>query len=155
MSKLNKARFVTGNDISGIRMDVGLQFHKTIDYDRKKMRRALNEGAKDVRKEARRLLSRKALAGQPASQPDDAPYMQSGRLMRSIGTIHRGSKGGWVKVGPRTIKGSVFYPAFLFYGAAKIGLAKRANYMEQALANKAEGIKTRTKSLLADALVPR
>jgi hypothetical protein len=155
MSKFNKARFVTGNDISGIRMDVGLQFHKTIDYDRKKMRRALNEGAKDVRKEARRLLSRKALASQLASQPGDAPFMQTGRLMRSIGTISRGNKGGWVKVGPRTIKGSVFYPAFLFYGAAKIGLAKRANYMEQALANKAAGIKTRTKSLLAEALVPR
>lgn len=151
MSKLNKARFVTGNDISGIRMDVGLNFHKTIDYDRKKMRRALNEGANAVRKEARRLLSRRALR----SQAGDVPAMQSGRLVRSIGTIKRGSKGGWVKIGPRTIKGSVFYPAFLFYGSPKTGLAKRGNYMEQALANKAEGIKTRSRSLLADALVPR
>jgi hypothetical protein len=151
MSKLDKARFVTGNDISGIRMDVGLQFHKIIDYDRKKMRRALNEGANEVRKEARRLLSRKALA----SRPGEMPAMQSGRLMRSIGTVKRGSKGGWVKIGPRTIKGSVFYPAFLFYGAPKIGLAKRGNYMEQALAAKAGGIKKRTQNLLADALVPR
>ena len=151
MTKLNKARYVTGNDISGIRMDVGLNFHKTIDYDRKKMRRALNEGAGEVRKEARRLLSRRALR----SQAGDVPAMQSGRLMRSIGTIKRGSKGGWVKVGPRTIKGSVFYPAFLFYGSPKTGLSKRANYMELALQAKASGIKTRSQNLLADALVPR
>lgn len=151
MNKLSKSRYVTGNDISSIRADVGLSFHKTIDYDRSKMRRALNEGAAQIRKEARRLLSRRAVR----SAAGDVPAMQTGRLVRSIGTIKRGSKGGWVKVGPRTIKGSVFYPAFLFYGSPKTGLAKRANYMEQALAAKADGIKTRTQNLLADALVPR
>lgn len=148
---MNKSRFVSGNDLGSLRLDVGLEYHKIIDYDRKKMRRALNTGANLLRKEARRLLSRKAIA----SKPGEAPAMQSGKLMRAIGTITRGSKGGWVKVGPRSIKGSIFYPAFLFYGSPKTGLAKRANYMEIALKNKNEILRSNARSALQDALVPR
>lgn len=151
MAKLNKARFVSGNDISGIRMDVGLEFHKVIDYDRRSMRRALNSGATHLRKEARRLLARKAVV----SKPGEIPGQTTGQLVRSIGTITRGSKGGWVKVGPRSIKGSVFYPAFLFYGSAKTGLAKRANYMEIALQNKRDVVRGEIRAALKDALVPR
>lgn len=148
---LSKQRFVTGNDLAGLRMDVGLEFHKVIDYDRKQMRRGLNTGANRLRKEARRLLSRRGLA----SKPGEVPYEQTGRLVRSIGTITRGSKGGWVKVGPRTIKGSVFYPAFLFYGSPSTGLAKRANFMEIALQNKSEAIRSDVRAVLKDSLVPR
>jgi len=151
MSKLSKDRFVTGNDISGLRMDVGLQFHKVIDYDRKKMRRALNQGANHVRKEARRLLARRGVV----SKAGEIPGQSTGRLVRSIGTITRGTKGGWVKVGPRTIKGSVFYPAFLFYGSPKTGLAARANFMEIALQNKSELVRNEVRNALKDSLVPR
>lgn len=148
---LNKERFVSGNDISGIRMDVGLQFHKTIDYDRRQMRRALNAGAAHIRKEARRMLARRGVV----SLPGETPGQDTGRLVRSIGTITRGSKGGWVKVGPRTIKGSVFYPAFLFYGSPKTGLEARANFMEIALQNKRELIRNEVRAALKDSLVPR
>ena len=154
MAKMNKARFVTGNDISGIRVDVGLEFHKTIDYDRKAMRRALTQGAGDVRKEARRLVARRAIA----SQPGEAPARQTGRLMRSIGVVTRGSKGGWIKIGPKTFKGAdagFFYPAVLFYGSTKMNIAKRANYMEIALKNKRETVRSQIRATLQDALVPR
>lgn len=148
---MNKQRFVSGNDLGGLRLDVGLEFHKIIDYDRKGMRRALNQGGATLRKEARRLLARKAVV----SKPGEIPGMQSGRLMRAIGTITRGSKGGWVKVGPRSIKGSVFYPAFLFYGSPSTGLEQRANYMEIALKNKREQVRGGVRLALKDSLVPR
>jgi hypothetical protein len=148
---MNRSRHFSGNDLGGLRLDVGLEFHKTIDYDRKKMRRALGDGAGLVRKEARRLLARRAIA----SKPGEIPAQQTGRLMRSIGVIKRGSKGGWVKVGPRSIKGSIFYPAFLFYGSPSTGLAKRGNYMEVALKNKRENIRSTVRAALKDSLVPR
>lgn len=147
---INKQRFVTGNSLDGVQLEVGLEYHKTIDYDRRAMRRALTRGAADVRKEARRLLSRRAI-----SAPGEIPGEQSGKLKRSIGIVSRGSKGGWVKVGPTTIKGSVFYPAFLFYGSQKTGLAKRANFMEEALQRRREPLRNMIRAALKDSLVPR
>jgi hypothetical protein len=108
---MNKARFVTGNALNGLEVQVGLDFHKVIDYDRKAMRAALVRGAGSVRKEARSLLARRAV-----SKPGEAPGRQTGKLWRSIGVVSRGTKGGWIKVGPKSIPSSIFYPAFLFYG---------------------------------------
>lgn len=150
MSKINKERFVTGNRMDGLDLRVGLEFHKIIDYDRKAMRRALRGGGADIRKEARRLLSRRAV-----SAPGDIPGMQTGMLKRAIGIVSMGSKGGWIKVGPKSIKGSVFYPAFLFYGSPKTGLVKRANFMETALQNKRDVVRDRIQIALKDSLVPR
>lgn len=146
----HKEKYISGNSQGSVGLAVGLDFHKTIDYDRKAMRRALNAGGALVRKEARRLLSRKAV-----SLPGEVPGTVTGRLMRSIGIVSRGSKGGWVKVAPRAIKGSVFYPAFLFYGSPKTGLAKRANFMTQALANQSEPVRNQVRAALAQSLVPR
>ena len=145
-----KQKFVSGNPLGSVGLAVGLDFHKTIDYDRKAMRKALNAGGALLRKEARRIVSRKAV-----SLPGEAPGVVTGRLMRSIGIVKRGSKGGWVKVGPRTIKGSVFYPAFLFYGRKKGDLEPRANFMVQALENQAEPVRNQIRAALAQSLVPR
>lgn len=145
-----KQRFHSGRGLGSLELDVGLEGHKTIDYDRRAMRKALVAGAGLVRKDARRLLSRRAI-----SSPGEVPGQQTGALARSIGVVSRGSKGGWVKVGPRAIRGSVFYPAFLFYGSPKTGLEKRANYMAQALTNQREPIRTQVRSALAQSLVPR
>lgn len=144
----SKQKFVSGNPLGGVGLAVGLDFHKTIDYDRKAMRKALNAGGALLRKEARRIVSRKAV-----SLPGEAPGVVTGRLMRSIGIVTRGSKGGWVKVGPRTIKGSAFYPAFLFHGTDT--LAPRENYMVQALENQAEPVRNHIRAALAQSLVPR
>lgn len=135
----------------GIRLEVGLIGHKTIDYDRRALRRALNEGGARVRKAARRLLAR-----QGVSAPGQFPGLESGRLQKSIGIVSRGTKGGWVRVGPRTFKdGHMFYPAVLYYGSAKRHIAKRANYMTAALQSEAPAIRTLVRAALRDCLVPR
>lgn len=130
---------------------VGLMFHKTIDYDRKPMRKALREGAGLVRKEARRIISRRAI-----SAPGEFPGMQSGVLKRAIGIVARGSRGGWVKVGVRkTPEMQDFYPAFLFYGSEKTGLAPRGNFIVAALDAKREDVRQLVGAALKNALVPR
>lgn len=150
MSRTFKSRHVSGNALGGLEVSVGLDFHKVIDYDRKKMRAALVKGAGTVRKEARRLLSRRAV-----SKPGEAPGRQTGQLWKAIGVVSKGSKGGWIKVGPKSIKGRVFYPAFLFYGSKKTGLAPRANYMSEALQTKAPTVRAEAREALRGALISR
>lgn len=136
--------------VGGISLSAGLTFHKVIDYDRKAMRRALVKGAAQIRKEARRIVSRRAI-----SRPGEVPGMQTGALKRAIGIVSKGSKGGWVKVGVRTIQGSVFYPAFLHYGSPKTNLQKRGNFMIQALDVKRETVRDEIREALKNSLVPR
>ena len=71
---------------------------------------------------------------------------------------------GWIKVGPRRTKEMeakakkakwAFYPAFLFYGSAKTGLAKRNNFMVDALQNKRDAVRSVIRSALKESLVPR
>ena len=134
----------------GIALSVGLDFHKTIDYDRRAMRRALVKGAAVVRKEARKLVAQRVV-----SQPGEFPGEQSGAMRRAIGVIGRGSKGGWVKVGVRSIPGSFWYPAVLFYGSPKRNIAARGNFMTAALANRSNEIRDQVRDALRHALVAR
>lgn len=143
-------REASSGSLGGVEVQVGLEFHKTIDYDRKAMRKAMREGAAAVRKEARRIVSRRAV-----SLPGGFPGQHSGALKRSIGIVSRGSKGGWVKVGVRSIPNSVFYPAFLFYGSPKTGLQKRANFMTAALQEKRDSVRGMIREALKNSLVPR
>lgn len=106
----------------GTEVHVGLTFHKAIDYDRKALRKALVKGAAEIRKEARRLVSRRAISAAGAF-----PGMQTGTLKRAIGIVSKGSKGGWVKVGVKKTPGmDDFYPAFMFYGVKGLGKIGRA-----------------------------
>lgn len=159
MAKFSKQRFVSNNDLGSLRVEMGLEGHKTIDYDRTVMRKALNKAGADVRKEARRLVSRRAI-----SSAGQNPGLVTGDMMRSIGTVSRGSKGGWVKIGPKRTDAMLakeknakwaFYPAFLFYGSPKRNIAKRANFMGEALANRRDVIRSQVRSALSNALVPR
>lgn len=137
--------------IDGVRIDVGLAFHKTIDYDRNAMRRALTAGGAQVRQEARRLVSRKAI-----SAPGENPGLLTGRLRRSIRISKRGSKGGWIRIEPSTFKPAhFFYPAILYYGSAKMNIAKRNNFMADALQNKRDAVRGQIRSALKNSLVPR
>lgn len=180
MARIDKSRFRTGVALGNLGLEVGLEGYSVIDYDRRAMRAALVRGAADVRKEARRIVSRRAI-----SSPGEMPGQQSGRLKRSIGIVSKGSKGGWVKIGPRTIQNSVFYPAFLFYGTrvlnkAGAGIDKnkwrkrtrnfsqetinrvsdqrmkpRGNFMAAALKNKRDVVRGAIRAALKQALVPR
>lgn len=135
----------------GIELSVGLKFHKIIDYDRRALRKAMREGAAQVRKEARRIVSRRAV-----SQAGAFPGLQTGALKRAIGIVGKGSKGGWIKIGVRKSKEMVdFYPAFLFYGSPSTGLARRGNFMQTALQNKRETVRSQIRAALRNSLVPR
>ena len=134
----------------GIELEVGLRYHTRIDFDRKGLRRALVKGAAEVRKAARRLISRNAI-----SAPGEFPGVDTGAMKRAIGIVSRGSKGGWIKVGVKTIKGSLFYPAVLYYGSAKRNIAPRGNYITAALAEVAPSVRQNVRAALADCLVPR
>lgn len=135
----------------GIQLEVGLRFHKIIDYDRKALRKALREGGAMVRKEARRIVSKRAV-----SLPGEAPGSRTGALKRAIGVVGRGSKGGWIKIGVRKTKEMKdFYPAFLFYGSTKRHLAKRSNFITDALQTKREAVREVIRQALKASLVPR
>jgi hypothetical protein len=142
--------------------------HERIDFDRKKVRKALRAGGRDVQKEARRLVARRALSG-----ADDAPGRRTGALWRSI--KNKVSRSGFlVKVAPQKTSemGNDFHPAFLYYGVRngskrtkdhrKKGdtgtgwrIEKRANYMAEALDHKRAGATKALESALKDSLVPR
>ena len=69
----------SSGEVGGVEVTVGLDFHKIIDYDKRQMRKALREGASQVRKEARRIVSRRAI-----SAPGEFPGMQTGAMKRAI-----------------------------------------------------------------------
>lgn len=129
---------------------VGLEYHQTIDFDKRGLRKSMRQGAADVRKEARRLVSRRAI-----SAPGEMPGQQSGALKRAIGIVSRGSRGGWIKIGVRSIPGSAFYPAFLFYGSPKTGLQQRGNFMVAALSNRRTVVRGMIRGALRESLKPR
>lgn len=140
----------SSGEMTGLTLHVGLDYHSVIDYDRKQMRRSLVKGAALVRKEARTLVSRRMV-----SQPGEFPGEQTGAMRRAIGVTAKGSKGGWIKVGVRTIPGSFYYPAVLFYGSPKRHIAARGNFMTAALANRASEVREQIREALRGALVPR
>jgi hypothetical protein len=134
-----------------LKLSVGLAGHSMIDYDKRKIRKVLNEGGAEIRKAARRLVARRGI-----SNPGDFPGRDSGALMRSIKVYKRGTRGGWVKVGPtKTAEMGAFYPAFLFYGSEKRSIAPRANYMTEALDTQRESVRSKIRAALPGALVPR
>lgn len=137
--------------MDGLELNVMLAGHSMIDFDKRQIRKALVKSGGEVRKEARRLISRRAV-----SNPDEFPGQSSGATKRSIKIYKRGSRGGYVKLGPtKTAEMNVFYPAFLFYGSAKIGLARRANYMIAALDNKRESTRSAILAAEKSSLIPR
>ncbi len=134
---------------NGLQLDVQLDFTDWT-LNKKPIRASLVKGAAVVRKEARRIVSRRAV-----SLAGEFPGMQTGALKRAIGIVGKGSKGGWVKVGVRSIPNSVFYPAFLFYGSPKTNLAKRGNFMEQALDHRRDEVRNMIRASFQQAIEAR
>lgn len=147
---------------------VKLKGFSRIDFDRSKIRKALRKEGRGVRKEARRLVARRAISG--AGQ---YPGRQSGALQRSI-RVKVSRPGFLVVIRPyKTAEmGKDFYPAFLHYGvrrrriaslakrhrkqpAGPYRLAPRDNYMIDALESRKSTARTALKSALQDALIPR
>ena len=139
----------SSGSLGGIGLGVGLFGHTMIDFDKKKIRKVLNQEGGEVRKAARRLVSRRAI-----SHPGEFPGKDSGALMRSIKVYKRGTRGGWVKIGPtKTAEMGAFYPAFLFYGTDFFD--PRANYMVVALDQRRSQAQANIRAALPGALKPR
>lgn len=134
---------------NGLQLDVQLDFTNWT-LNKKPIRASLVKGAAVVRKEARRIVSRRAV-----SLAGEFPGMQTGALKRAIGVVGKGSKGGWVKVGVRSIPNSVFYPAFLFYGSPKTNLAKRGNFMTEALDKRRDEVRGTIRTAFQQAIEAR
>jgi len=142
-------------------LEIGVGFfgHKTIDYDRDKMRNALKRGGLSIRAAARRLVSRRAI-----SSPGEFPGMVSGTLKRAIAVTGYGSGGGWIRVGVKTIRGKKFYPIFLLRGTVERRTKKlrysgrvepRDDYIGAAAKAKRSAVRSMVQSELKNALIPR
>lgn len=135
------AAFAINTDVLG---------HERIDYDKRVMRKVLVKEGAAVRKEARRLIARRAV-----SKPGENPGRDTGATQRSI-KVKVSSGGFWVRIAPfRTEEmGKDFYPAYLYYGT-KRGVAKRGNYMVQALEKRRQPARAAIRAGLASAIKPR
>lgn len=140
---------------------------KRSDYDRKEIRKALRKVGSEVRKTARRMVSRKAV-----SAPGEAPGRQSGVLRKSIKA--KVSRSGYsVSIYPdKTADMDVFYPAFVVYGhrgpgsetakearshRARVGkkvAQPRANYVVEAAAKHERSFERSMADVLGRSILP-
>lgn len=116
-------------------------------YNRREITKALRQGGQIVRRESRRLISRRAI-----SSAGQFPGMDTGAMMRSI-KISVGAGGGYVRIMPyKTAEmGDDFYPAYLIYGTRR-GIAPRKDFMQAALINRDSEIRHAIRNALSAAL---
>ncbi|HVL75309.1 MAG TPA: hypothetical protein VM406_04780 [Noviherbaspirillum sp.] len=151
-----------------LEVNVKLAGHTALDFDKKKMRRALRQIGGGVRKEARRLVARRAV-----SQPGQDPGRDSGTLSRSIKVKVFSSGMGAVVSPQKTAEmGDAFYPAFLVYGVRRDAkrrkdhqrqvdngkgwrMAPRNDFMMSAQFKRSDVSKAALMEALKDALKPR
>jgi hypothetical protein len=123
--------------------------HSLVYFEKGRVRAAMRAAGRDVQKEARRLVARRAI-----SAAGENPGRQTGALMRAIKP--RVSKSGFmVKVMPdKTADMRAYYPAFLYYGVPG-RLAKRNNYMAEALDNRRSSVQALLAAAMDGALQPK
>ncbi|WP_207458651.1 HK97-gp10 family putative phage morphogenesis protein [Azospirillum sp. SYSU D00513] len=134
--------------------------HRRIDFDRKKLRKAVREGAKLVRREGRRLAGKKAGGGKAyrvwgdmlhkGSAPGEAPTKVTGTLQRSIFYRTLDDNGLSMSVGPAARR--VFYARFLAAGTQK--MAARP-FMGEALERTESPVRDFLRAGLEESLTPR
>ena len=128
-----------------------LEGFSRIDFDKKKIRKALRIEGRAVQKLARKLVSKRIL-----NSAGDYPAKRTGALMRSI-KVKVSRPGFLVKIAPQKTAemGKDFYPAFLHYGSTKNNLAPRKNFMTDALDARREVSRVAIIKALEGALIPR
>ncbi|PIP02748.1 MAG: hypothetical protein COX55_03510 [Zetaproteobacteria bacterium CG23_combo_of_CG06-09_8_20_14_all_54_7] len=121
-----------------------------IDFDRRKVRKSMRTLGRDVQKEARRLVARRAISG-----AGEYPGRQTGALWRAIKA--KVSRSGFmVVVRPqKTAEMDFYYPAVLNSGSEKMNIKARKNYMTDALDRRRENSRRVLRATLQDALIPR
>lgn len=95
-------------EIVRIKLESGFSFN---DLDRKKVKSTMRSIGRDLRKEARKRISRKAI-----SAPGESPGMQTGEMRRSVkASVSRSGYSVWVRP-TLTNKMPAYYPAFVVFG---------------------------------------
>ncbi len=143
-----------------IELNERLVGHRAIDFNKRKLRKAVRHGAQLVRREGRKLAGKKRGSGRryrvwgdiphQASAPGAPPAKLTGALQRSIfyRTIDKG--GLSMSVGPASSR--VFYARFLAFGTQKM---EARPFMEEALSRHEGPIRNLLRSALKDSLEPR
>lgn len=146
-------------------VNVRLDGHKRIDFDKKEVRKTMRKVGQDVRKAARALIARKVRSG-----AGDNPGRKTGKLYRSLG--YKVSRSGFlVAVRHDKVAGmDVPYWAYLYYGVRaravrrkghkKQGegawrISPRNNYISDALEGRRAAVQTMIADTLKRALRPR
>lgn len=121
-----------------------------IDFDGRVVRKSMRVLGRDVQKEARRLIARRAISG-----AGEYPGRMTGRLWRAV--KYKVARSGFmVVVRPnKTSEMEFFYPAVLHYSSEKRNIAARKNFMTDALENRATPSRAVLRNTLRDALIPR
>ena len=118
-------------------------------FDKRELKKAIRAGGAVVRREARRLIAKRAV-----SSPGEFPGYMSGALSRSI-KVKVGTGGGYAKIMPyKTKQMKTFYAAYLNAGTSR-GLKPRKNFMTAALENKQVKIRAAIRAALSHALMAR
>ena len=95
---------------NAIKIDIDTRVNMLL-FSKREIKAAMKMGGKVVQKEARRLISSRAV-----SAPDGLPGYDTGAMSKSI-KVTVGSGGGYVKVMPykTPAMGKDYYPAYLIY----------------------------------------
>lgn len=139
------------NQGSWAEVNVKMEGFSRIDFDKKQIRNAMRNIGRDMQREARKLVSRRAISG-----AGEIPGRLTGATQRSI--KYRVSRPGFlVRIAPfKTAEmGKDFYPAFLHYGSEKNNLKPRKNYMVEALERRQSNTRSVLSNALENALIPR
>jgi hypothetical protein len=123
-----------------------LQGRRQIDFDKKKVRKAMRKVGRDVRAEARRLVARQAIfmpigsslsVSYEGSKAGEYPARNTGKMQESI--KEKVSRSGFaVSISPQRdqFERDDYYPAMLYYGVkGKSGyrIAPRKNFIVDAV----------------------
>lgn len=110
-----------------VQCDVDPGFRR-IDYDGRELRKTLRKAGSDVRRIARKLISKRAV-----SEAGEFPGKQTGEMAKSI-RVHVSRSGYSVSIHPtKTSRMPAYYPAFVVYGHR----APHSETKEEARAHKA------------------
>lgn len=114
-----------------LNIKINVKGHSSLFFDKKELKTAIRKGGGVVQKEARRLISSRAISG-----AGDLPGYDTGAMSRSI-KIKVGSGGLYAVVSPHKTPemGDDYYPAFLIHGTSR-GIEKRKDFIITALKNK-------------------
>lgn len=129
-------------------LDVNIQVRgiNRLWFEKRELKAAIRKGGREVQKEARRLISRRAVSG-----AGELPGMDTGEMRRQV-KVKVGSAGMYAVVSPhKSAAMGDYYPAFLIYGT-KRGLEKRKDFIHEAFGKKQYAIRAAIRRSLVGAI---